>query len=227
LLCRTMFSRRGRHLNPMPDGSENISSDSRIPFFDRLAAEWDTAEQDPADTIRQLEAFADLLELRHGEDVLEIGCGTGQLTGWLADRVHPGCVFGIDFSPAMIAKAKAKKIPAEFRVADVCKDALGENRFGLALCFHSFPHFRDKAAALRNIAAALKPAGRLLVVHLNCRAEVNRFHDHVGGEVAGDHLPDDVQWEALLAGAGLSRIEQVDREGLFLMKATPSPAPSP
>jgi ubiquinone/menaquinone biosynthesis C-methylase UbiE len=211
----------------MQNSSENPLPDARITFFDRLAADWDTAEQDPADTIRQLEAFADLLELRHGEGVLEVGCGTGQLTGWLADRVCPGYVLGIDFSPAMIAKAKAKKIPAEFRVADVCQDALGENRFDLALCFHSFPHFRDKAAALRNIAAALKPDGRLLVVHLNSRTEVNRFHDQVGGEVAGDHLPDDAQWEALLAGAGLRKAEQIDREGLFLLKVTPSPALSP
>ncbi len=202
----------------MRDASENSSPDPRVVFFDRLAADWDTAEQDPAETVRQLAACADLLKLRPGEDVVEVGCGTGQLTGWLAGQVRPGHVLGIDFSPAMIAKARAKNIPAEFRVADVCQDELGENLFEVAFCFHSFPHFRDQAAALGNIAAALKPVGRLLVVHLNSRAEVNRFHDSVGGEVAGDHLPDDTRWEELLAGAGLRKIEQIDREGLFLLK---------
>ena len=127
----------------------------------------------------------------------------------------------------MIATARAKMIAAEFHLADACRDELGEDTFDLALCFHSFPHFRNKAAAVANIVAALKPAGRLMVVHLNSREEVNRFPDHVGGAVAGDHLPDDAGWESLLAGAGLQKTEQIDREGLFLLKATPSPAPSP
>ena len=37
--------------------------------------------------------------------------------------------------------------------------------------------------------------------------------------VAGDHLPDQQGWDALLAAAGLRRVEWIDREGLFFLKA--------
>ena len=66
------------------------AADARIAFFDRLAAEWDHSEQDPADTIRQMERHAAQLGLRAGDRLLEVGCGTGQLTAWLVDRVRPG-----------------------------------------------------------------------------------------------------------------------------------------
>lgn len=199
--------------------SDATLPDPRIGFFDRIAAEWDAAEQDPADTIRRLEAHSDLLALRPGRQVLEVGCGTGQLTGWLAERVRPGRVVGIDFSPGMLEKARAKGLEAELRLADVCRDELGPAQFDLAFCFHSFPHFRDRTRALANLAKALKHGGRLLVVHLNSRADVNAFHDQVGGVIAGDHLPDQPTWDALLSAAGLRKTQWIDRQGLFFLEA--------
>ena len=207
--------------------SDATFPDPRIGFFDRIAAEWDVSEQDPADTIRRLEAISDLLALRPGQQVLEVGCGTGQLTGWLADGVRPGRVVGVDFSPGMLEKARAKGLEAELRLADACCDALGSARFDLAFCFHSFPHFRDQARALANLAGALKPGGRLVVVHLASRTEVNAFHDQVNGEVAGDHLPDDRAWDELLAGAGLRKTKSIDHQGLFFLDATRTSLPPP
>lgn len=203
----------------MDDSSHFHSADPRVGFFDRIAAAWDHDEQDPLDTLRRVEQNEHLLGLRSGERVLEVGCGTGQLTDWITQRVHPGRVVAVDFSPRMLANARAKNIDAEFRQADVCGDALGEACFDAVLCFHSFPHFRDQAAALANLARAMAPDGRLLVMHLNDRAAINAYHDQVGGEVAGDHLPDVEQWDALLATAGLRRTEWLDREGLFLLRA--------
>ena len=136
-------------------------NDPRISFFDGLAAGWDDSQEACGNTVEKLEGRARLLELRSGESVLEVGCGTGQLTGWLAAQVRPGRVVGVDFSPEMLRKARSKGIPATFRLADVCQDDLGIAEFDLALCFHSFPHFRDQPAALRNLATCLKPGGRL------------------------------------------------------------------
>jgi ubiquinone/menaquinone biosynthesis C-methylase UbiE len=194
-------------------------NDPRIPFFDRLAAKWDHSEQDPLDTVNRIGGYVRLLGFRSGETVLEVGCGTGQLTGWLAEQVAPGRVVAVDFSAGMLAKAQAKGADAEFRVADACRDDLGRACFDAVLCFHSFPHFRDKPAAVRNLARALKPAGRMMVMHFNSLAGVNAFHDQVGGDVAGDHLPEQGGWDTLLAAAGLRRVEWIDREGLFFLKA--------
>jgi len=204
------------------DSPPASSPDRRITFFDQLAERWDVVGQNPEETVRQVAQLASRLALSRGETVLEVGCGTGQLTGWLAEQVAPGRVLAIDFAPAMIAAARAKQIAAEFRTADICRDDLGEGFVDLALCFHSFPHFRDQATALQNMARTLKPTGRLIVLHLAGSAQINAFHDQVGGAVAGDHLPTQSQWPSLLQGAGLRATETVDREGLFFLKAVPN-----
>ncbi len=193
--------------------------DPRVAFFDRLAAEWDVSEQDPRATVARLGELAEYLDLRPGYDLLEVGCGTGQLTGWLAERVAPGKVVAVDFAPSMVAEARAKGDVADFRVADVCSDPLGNACFDVALCFHSFPHFRDQPVAIQNLARALKPGGSLLVMHFSGSRQVNAFHDQVGGAVAGDHLPPREDWERMLATSGLSLTQFVDREDLFLLKA--------
>jgi ubiquinone/menaquinone biosynthesis C-methylase UbiE len=194
-------------------------NDPRIAFFDRLAADWDHAEQDPRETVRQVDTLDDLLRLRPGIDVLEIGCGTGQLTGWLADRVAPGRVTGVDFSEGMLQQAKSKGIDAAFLRCDVCRDELPRDSADLVFCFHSFPHFRDQLAAVRNLAAALRRGGRMVVIHLASIAAINAFHDRVGGAVAGDHLPDEQHWNVLLSENALRRTRWIDRDGLFFLEA--------
>ncbi|NLE36464.1 MAG: class I SAM-dependent methyltransferase [Pirellulaceae bacterium] len=193
-------------------------NDPRIAFFDRIAANWDHSGQNPLETIDRLGQLDEHLRLTPGLDVLEVGCGTGQITGWLAGVVAPGRVVAIDFSEAMLAQARAKRIDAEFRRCDVCADRLPPRMVDLVLCFHSFPHFRDQDAAMRNLAGALRPGGRLLVVHLASIAAINAFHDGVGGEVAGDHLPDEQEWSRLLAAVGLRQTTWIDREGLFVIE---------
>ncbi len=193
--------------------------DPRIAFFDDLAGRWDEVGQSPIETVDRVASLADHLAIQPGEAVLEVGCGTGQLTGWLAEQAAPGTVVAVDFAPAMVDAARSKGIPAEFRVADVCRDDLGADRFDLVLCFHSFPHFRDHPAALRNLARALKPGGRLLVMHLCGSEAINAFHSGVGGAVSGDHLPAAHAWPALLAAAGLRLASLVDRDDLFLLRA--------
>ena len=187
-------------------------------FFDEQAEKWDESHTAAA-TIDRIAAVGDLMELQSGQELLEVGCGTGVLTAWLADRVGAEHVTAVDFSRNMIEKARVKGIGAEFRVADVCADDLGSERYDVVLCFHSFPHFRDQQAALNRIAAALKPEGRLIVMHLRGRSEINAFHDEIGGPVAGHHLPDVDAFDSLLARAGLERTELVDREGLYFLEA--------
>ena len=125
----------------------------------------------------------------------------------------------IDFSPEMLRKAAAKGIDAEFSAADACGDDLGRAEFDAALCFHSFPHFRDQPAALRNLARCLKPGGRLIVMHLRGRDEINDFHRGVGGEIGGDLLPDDDRWREWLAAAGFDPPEISDGETGFFLQA--------
>ncbi len=193
--------------------------DPRIGYFDSLAAAWDDQEPSGRTMIARLSEHADLLALRAGQAVLEVGCGTGKTTAWLAEQVAPGRVTAIDFAPEMIARARAKGIAADFACVDVCRDDLGSALYDVILCFHSFPHFRDQPAALRRFAEALKADGRLIVMHLHGSARLNAFHAGLDGPVSVDRLPVGDQWRPLLAGAALARTTLVDRDELFFLDA--------
>jgi ubiquinone/menaquinone biosynthesis C-methylase UbiE len=160
------------------------------------------------------------LALQPGSDLLEVGCGTGQISGWLAQQIAPGRLVAVDFAEAMLEQARRKSAAAEFRCADVCRDDLGTDCFDTILCFHSFPHFRDQAAAVTTLARALRASGRLLIMHLAGRREINSFHDHVGGAVHGDHLPSLEDWSVLLSQAGLQMQQHVDQSDLYILSAT-------
>lgn len=193
--------------------------DPRIGFFEDLAPRWDEVGQDPTSTVARLAELSNILQLEPGTDLLEAGCGTGQISGWLAQQIAPGRLVAVDFAEAMLEQARSKVASAEFRRADVCGDDLGQECFETVLCFHSFPHFRDQGAAVRTFARALRPEGRLIVMHLAGSREINSFHDHVGGAVHGDHLPSLEDWSTLLSSSGLEQQQHIDQADLYLFVA--------
>jgi ubiquinone/menaquinone biosynthesis C-methylase UbiE len=195
------------------------ASDPRIAFFNQLAPNWDQCGPDQATTLRRLCDLDGILGLRPGQEVLEVGCGTGQITGWLADAVRPGRVVAVDFASGMLERARARGVDAEFRLMDICDEQTVAQRFDLVLCFHSFPHFRDREAALRQMARYLKPGGQLVVLHLAGSAQLNAFHGTLDGPVSDDFLPEVSRWPEMLGPLGLRVTESLEREDLFLVKA--------
>ncbi|MFE7316256.1 class I SAM-dependent methyltransferase [Streptomyces sp. NPDC057555] len=96
--------------------------------------------------------------------VLDLGCGTGSLALLAAERGHR--VTGVDRSPAMLARARAKLAgwPAAFLVGDAAQPPVGERRFDVVLVRHVLWALPDPAAALRHWAGLLAPGGRLVLV---------------------------------------------------------------
>lgn len=193
--------------------------DPRIAFFDQLAPHWDAEHAYAADAVARLEELRPKLGLQAGQHLLEVGCGTGQLTGWLVEQVRPGRVTAVDFAPAMIAHAQRRHLDAELHCVDVCRDDLGVARYDVVWCKHSFPHFRDQAGALRNLTRALKPGGHLIVLHTIGWQALNAMHGRMDGPVAADFLPAPAQWSTLLNDAGLQLVELIERDDLFFLRA--------
>ncbi len=200
-----------------------MPDDPRIAYFDAIAAKWDAEEPSVQTMTAGLAARADLLKLQPGQDLLEVGCGTGKTTAWLAAQVAPGRVTAIDFAPEMVAHARAKGIDADFRVADICSPNQDLGLFDIVLCFHAFPHFRDQAAALHTCCSLLKSGGRVLVMHLAGSQKINGFHAKLRHPVCQDILPESAgAWDALLSQAGLARTVYTDRDDLMFLEAVPT-----
>ena len=106
--------------------------------------------------------------LEHGMRVLDVGCGFGETSLQIAERVRPGRVLGTDcclpfLDTARADAGKAGLANAEFAVADAQSHAF-EPEFDLAFARFGTMFFENPVAAMRNIRAALVPGGRLLMV---------------------------------------------------------------
>lgn len=207
-------------------GENTRPADPRVAFFDGRASAWDDPPGEVARTLQRLADLRERIGLVSGGSVLEIGCGTGRITGWIAEQARPGRVVAVDFSPAMLAQARRRGVSAEFKLVDICGDLCPPDRqapamapFDTAFCFHSFPHFRDPRRALRNIRSLLKTGGQLMILHLAGSAEVNRFHSSLARPVCHDRLPPPPAWPGMLAKASLNLVSVLDEPELFLLKA--------
>ncbi|MDF3299975.1 class I SAM-dependent methyltransferase [Streptomyces tropicalis] len=97
-------------------------------------------------------------------DVLDLGCGTGSLALLAAEQGHR--VTGVDLSPAMAARARAKLAgrAAEILVGDAAAPPVGERRFDVVLVRHVLWALPAPERVLRHWRSLLRPAGRLVLV---------------------------------------------------------------
>ena len=101
-----------------------------------------------------------------GERVLELGCGAGDLLTALA----PARGLGLDFSPAMIAKARARhgaKPGLEFREADAADAGFDGETFDHIVLDYLTGYLDDIQLVLERLQAAAHPRTRLHLTTLN------------------------------------------------------------
>ncbi len=98
-------------------------------------------------------------------NILDMGCGTGQLYGDLLQALGKKQFhyLGIDPSGAMLEQAVDKFPEAAFFRSDVMDAEPDQAPFDVIVCSHSFPYYPDGEAALRNMADMLRPGGQLLL----------------------------------------------------------------
>jgi ubiquinone/menaquinone biosynthesis C-methylase UbiE len=127
------------------------------------------------------------LGLKTGERVLDVGCGTGRLACWIAERVgSPGCVVGIDPLAERIAIARAKAADIRFEVGQAEDLAAFADATFDAVCMSSVLHWvTDKARALAEVRRVLRPGGRLGVTTVSSELRFASSAAAVIGPVLG------------------------------------------
>ena len=113
-------------------------------------------------------SLADQLDLKRGDRVLDVACGTGQLAVELARRVVPsGSVIGVDAAEEMVARATAISIrtglPVSFQTGSAQALPFPEATFDAVTCTLAIHHLADPGHAVEEMLRVLRPGGRLLI----------------------------------------------------------------
>jgi len=199
-----------------------MSRPDKHAFFAGLAAVWD-AHQDAAALANGLAGGLEEFGIGPDEVVLDVGCGTGNLSAALLARLgRDGRVVAFDFAPAMLEVARAKN-PDDSRLrwleADAERLPLATGSFDRVICFSVWPHFDAPATAALELARVLRAGGHLHVWHLASRARINAIHAAASHAVQHDLLAPAIEVAAVLEAAGLSVVQVVDDHDRYLVSA--------
>lgn len=116
------------------------------------------------------------LNLLPGDRVLDLCCGTGDLSQELLRAVSPGgSVVGVDFAPLMLEKARAKLPGTEFVQADVCHVPLPAGQFQAAAMAFGPRNIHDLQALWREMRRLVRPGGRVMTLECTRPAGILGF----------------------------------------------------
>jgi len=143
---------------PMADG---------IDFNEETARMLERTYQTP-DVLGQRSRFHQLLGLRPGDRVLDIGVGPGLLARELGETVgENGKLSGIDQSEAMLAMTRKRCADlehADFKMADACELPYPDASFDAVVSTQVYEYVADMPRALAEAARVLVPGGRIQIL---------------------------------------------------------------
>jgi ubiquinone/menaquinone biosynthesis C-methylase UbiE len=119
----------------------------------------------------------DGLRLRNGGRVLDLGCGLGDDTFQIAERVGPsGRVTGVDVSTSMIEEARRRAegrgLPVDFEVGDSQALRFLTGTFDGVRAERMLMHVPDAERAIAEMARVLAPGGRISVFDFDWETQV-------------------------------------------------------
>ena len=102
--------------------------------------------------------YIESLGVGQGARALEVGCGNGSISAWLAERVCPrGRVVAVDIDLSLVDVRSPR---LELRQGDIVAGPVDPGGFDLVTARAVLHHVKDVEVAIRNLAASLAPGGR-------------------------------------------------------------------
>ena len=148
-------------------------ADERSGLFDRWSAVYDRPRFQNTTYRPVHDAVLARLTGTQPEVVLDLGCGTGQLTQRLTEQFPDAEVVGIDFSVGMLGEASDRVgIRANLVRADAQYLPFRSASADVVVCTESFHWYDDQRRALAEIAAVLRPGGQLVIASIAAVTDV-------------------------------------------------------
>jgi len=106
--------------------------------------------------------YIEQLGIRPGARTLEVGCGNGSMSAWLAERIAPGGhAIAVDLDLSLVHAT----VPGlELRRQDIVAGPVGCKEFDLVTARAVLHHVSDVQAAVANLVASMRPGGAILLI---------------------------------------------------------------
>jgi ubiquinone/menaquinone biosynthesis C-methylase UbiE len=176
----------------------------------------------PGITTKWAEDLVHRAQLRAGEEVLDVACGTGVVARLAARKVAPGHVTGLDLNGGMLAVARSV-LNEEARITWMEGSALDlpfpSGHFDAVLCQLGLQFFPDQPRALREMRRVVREVGRVALSVYSpiertpgANAFVRALDEVLGPDASrikrGEHsFANPTQLETLLRDAGFGTVE--------------------
>ncbi len=154
-----------------------------VGFFGRVGGEWDSIRRDLFGEAGGVEALLSIMD--PDSTVADVGCGTGEVSQWLA--ASAGRVVAIDREASMLEAARRRVAGLgniEFRRGDVDSLPARDGEFDAVVAMLLFHHLDDPGRALRELARCTRKGGCILVVdmveHTRASYRTAMGHRHLG-----------------------------------------------
>lgn len=139
-------------------------------YWDASSVDLDAAEE------RMLELYGERAGLVDGQRILELGCGWGSLTLWMAECYPRARITAVSNSAPqrehILARCRERGLDnVEVITADVNALELADAQFDRVVSIEMFEHMRNYQTLLGRIASWLKPGGKLFV-HIFCHRDL-------------------------------------------------------
>jgi SAM-dependent methyltransferase len=125
--------------------------------------QWSVTYDEPRNGLFDVEepVMHEILDVLPAGSALDAACGTGRYAGYLAARGHQ--VVGVDSSPDMLARARARVPRAAFLVGDLHKLPLPDDAVDVVVSALALSHVPTLAPVIAEFARVLRPGGHLVI----------------------------------------------------------------
>jgi MPBQ/MSBQ methyltransferase len=150
---------------------------------------------------------------RHDGPLLDVGCGLGGTSSYLARHFPPSRVHGINVSDYQISECRARVPDAHFEVMSAEQMHFPDLTFDTVVSVEAALHFKGRREFLNEAWRVLKPGGEIVVADIVFNNEPRVFRKVLAGQEVYENLSD---YTALWQGCGFKnvQIEDITRASL-------------